>query len=375
MNLLKRSLLASLLLGSSSVSFAGQMNIGAKFVGWSSNYVQAFNGYEIWAPFSFNFKTKDGLGFYGQTEYGMGNYVDSLGGTTNTTKLNGFSDSVLGAELNFESFNVPSIFNVGFNIPTGDPTWEAKQVASSIPTDFINSRYQGRGFGVSALYGLSFPAGGSEIGAAAGYLYSGAFNPSYGAGAASANLKLGDSIFLSFNHVQPFSKNQSQIIRLSGFLFMPTQENGQNVFQMGPNINASYSWNNPNALSFEVGAQYYLPAQRLIGGQFTAEPKNSFGPRLYASPSYAFGDFVVAGRVKYVLTNGYAVTDTFYDGGGLLYGIEPSYRLSLGGDSALRFSAGYDGVIAMNAGVDAGGNKTNVLYTNWTGGIIYEVKL
>jgi hypothetical protein len=369
----KKAILLAVLAFLPTTSFAGQLSLGGKFVGWSSNYLQPFNGYEIWAPLSFNFKLKGGLGFYGQTEYGMGHYTDSLGGTANTIKLNALSDSVLGGEINFESFNVPSILNIGFNIPTGDPTWESKQVASSIPTQFINSRYQGRGFGVSALYGLSFPAGGAEIGAAAGYLYSGAFNPS--ASAASGNLKLGDSIFLSFNHVQPFSGNQSQIIRLSGFYFLPTQEGGQNVFQMGPNINASYSWSNPKALSLEVGGQYYLSAQRMIGGQFAAEPKASFGPRFYVVPSYAFWDLAVAGRVKYILANSYATTETFYNGGGLLYGIEPSYRLKLGSDSALHFSAGYDGIIAMNAGIDIDGAKTNVLYTNWTAGVTYEVKL
>ena len=359
----------------SSVVMAGQLDLGAQYVGWNSNYVQPFNGWELWAPLSLSFKLDPGIGIYAQTEYGLGNYTDSFGGNTETIQLNNFSDSVIGTEISFKSFSVPSILNIGINLPTGDQTWETKQIASSIPTDFINSRYRGRGLGVSAMYGFSVPAGSANIGMAVGYSYGGTFDPTSGSAVDTGQLKLGDALFVAFNHVQPFSGNQSQIIRMSSFYFLSTQQSGSNIYQAGPNINASYSWINPAAFSFDLGAQYYFPAQIPTNGQLVTEPQDSLGPRLYLSPSYVFGDLTVAGVAKYVLPNGYGISDTFYDGGGFLFGIEPSYRLKLDDASALKFAAGYDSIIALNAALDANGVKTNVLYNYWTFGTSYEVKL
>ncbi len=362
----------------SSLTFAGQLSVGGQFDSWSGNYVNPDGspapngGWELWAPLSLSVKVDTGLSFYGQTGYGNGKYTDPSG--SGTIYLNNFSDTVIGTEIAFKSFSVPSILNIGLNLPTGDQTWELKQIASSISTDFINSRYRGRGLGVSAMYGLSFPMGGSEIGVAAGYSYSGTFDPAIGTAADSGQLKLGDALFMAFNHVQSFSGNQSQIIRLSAFYFLSTQQNSSNVYQAGPNINASYSWINPTAFSFDFGGQYYFPSQLPIGGQFVTESHNSIGPRFYLSPSYAFGDLAIAVVAKYVLQNGYAITDLLYNGGGFLFGIDPSYRLKLDESSALKFTAGYDYVVTLDSGLDASGNKTNTLFNNWTFGTSYEVK-
>ncbi|HEY5037445.1 MAG TPA: hypothetical protein VIJ93_00065 [bacterium] len=364
--------------GLSASAFAGQLNLGVQYDGWNSNYLQPFNGWEVLAPFSLAFDLDKGIGIYAQTEFASGHYTDSLGAATETLNLNSLSDSVIGTEISFKSFSLPSILNIGVNIPTGDSTWEGKQLASNIPTEFVDSRYRGRGFGVSGFYGLSLPAGTGEFGVATGYLYSGAFIPALGLGPASQNLKMGDSIFLALNHVQPFSSDQNETIRLSAFYFLTTQQGGQNSIQMGPNINASYSWSNPSALSFEVGAQAYLPGQRVDNnGNFGPEPHYSYGPRFYVSPSYAFGDFTLGGMVKYVMPNGYAVTDAFYAAcyPGFLFGLDPSYRLKLDSDSALKFTASYDYIIAQNAGVDNTGALTNVIYGYWTFGTSYEIKL
>lgn len=380
MNMLKKFLaVTALLLTIVPAAVAGQLSIGGEFVGWNSNYVQPFNGWELWAPLSLSFNVDPGLSFYGQTEYGKGDYTDSTSGSPNTVYLNGFSDSVVGTELSFKSFDVPSILNIGVNIPTGDTTWEGKQIAASIPTNFIDSRYRGRGFGVSGMYGVAIPAGSAQIGAAAGYSHAGTFDPSANNPGSSASnldqLNLGDAVFVAFNHVQPFSDNQSQVIRLSGFYFLQTQQDNQPIYQAGPNINASYSWQNPNALSFDLGAQYYMPGQRQINGAFTTEPNISYGARLYLNPSYVMGDITLAAQAKYILPNGYAQGDTLYNDGGYLLGIEPSYRLKLDDSSAFKIYAGYDFVAALNAGPDANGNLTNVYYNNWTFGTNYEVKL
>src|SRR5258707_493973 len=146
----------------SSFAFAGQLNLGAQFQGWNSNYAPPANisGWEIWAPISMNFKLDSGINVYAQGEFGNEGYtyIDDKG-NGGTTYLTAFSDTVVGGEFNFKSFSAPSVLNVGINLPTGDPTWEAKQIGSNIPTQFIDSRYRGRGLGFSAMYGLSFPAG------------------------------------------------------------------------------------------------------------------------------------------------------------------------------------------------------------------------
>ncbi len=353
---------------------AGQLSLGGEFVGWSANYQAPANdsGYEWWAPLSVNFKLDPDFSVYGQTEFGSGSYTDPISGTANLTD---FSDTVIGGELHFQSFALPSMLSIGLNLPTGDPTWETKQITASIPTELVDSRYRGRGFGTSAFYGLSFPSGGGEFGAAAGYMYAGAFNPSYG-GAPINNLKIGDSAFLALNHVQPSTGNQSEIIRLSAYYSLPSQNAGQNLYQLGANFNASYSWSNPSALSFEVGAQYWMAGQ-IAGstGNWTPESNAYFGPRLYFDPSYSFGDFNVAGRLKYVLANGNSQGSPYYDGGGFLGGIEPSYKLGLDASSDIKVYGSFDYVAWLNGAFDINNNRTNVIYNLWTFGATYEVKL
>jgi hypothetical protein len=359
------------------VSQADELNVGVQFQGWNSNYLQPFNGYEIWAPLNCNFKLNPDISLYGQTEYGMGSYTSSLGGDTQTLNLNDISDTILGTEIHFKSLGQSSLVNVEFNIPTGNQSWETEQIPANIPTEYIDTRYRGRGFGVNALYGLSFPSGSGEFGAAAGYAYAGAFNPSYGLNAnLTSQLKLGDALFLALDHVQPFTGNQTETISLSAFQSFPTQEGGQDVYELGTNFNASYKWANPKAFSFEVGGQAWLPGQLAdSNGNLTSEPFNYLGPRFYLNPSYAFGDFVVAGRAKYIFPNGYTYGNAYYDGGGFLFGIEPSIVFKLGSDSGLKFFTSFDDVIQRNAAPDINDNLTNVIYNRWTFGSNYEVKL
>lgn len=360
---------------------AGQLSLGTEFVGWNSDYAVPFNGWELWAPLSVNFEVDKGFSVYGQTEFGNGSYTDSIQVTqTETTNLTNFSDTVVGSEFTFKSFGTDSLLNIGVNIPTGDPTWEAKQINANPPTEFIDSRYRGRGFGISALYGLSFPSGSGEFGAAAGYMYAGAFNPSYGS-LSNSQLKLGDSVFLSLNHVQSYSDGENEIIRLSSFYFLPTQTGGVNSYQLGTNFNASYSWVNPKALSFEVGAQYWMAGQVPdANGDLVAEPHAYYGPRFYLNPSYSFGDFALAARFKYILSNGYptptfSTPNPFYDGGGVLGGVEPSYSLKLDGSSDLKFTASFDDIIIFNVFGDDKNYDANANWTMWTFGTSYEVKL
>jgi hypothetical protein len=221
------------------------------------------------------------------------------------------------------------------------------------------------------------PDGRGEFSAGVGYLYSGAFNPSYGNVTQVNSLSLGSAVFLALNRVMPFQNDQNEIIRFSVYQSFPTTENGQNYYQLGTNFNGSYNWSNPKALSFELGVQYYLPsAWALNGGPLVTESLNSNGPRIYADSTYAFDDFSITGQVKYIFQNDYAPgTPIYYNGGGLLLGLGPAYRLKLGEDSSLKFSALADYVYANNYGVDVNGNLTNVNFLFWTVSTAYEMKL
>jgi len=366
---------SAVLIGFVGPVFAGQMTVGAQFQGWNSSFVQPYNGYEVWLPFSMNFRVDNKLGFYGQTEYGWGNYTEN----SQTINLANFSDSLVGMDLRFTSFSLPSMLNIGLELPTGDTTWEYKQILANVPTDFVDSRYRGRGFGLNAIYGLSFPAGEGEFGAALGYLYGGAWNlagnqasSSYASSIQSSDMRMGDSAFLALNHVQNYSNNQKDIIRISAFQSLPSQLGGQNVFQLGTNFNASYAWQDPKGLSFEVGGQAWLAGLRPDGnGNLVAESHYSYGPRFYLVPSYSFGDLAITGRAKYVLSNGYTAGDINYDGGGILLGIEPSYRMVLDSGSALKIFGSYDFIDALKYGV----GSLDATFNRWTFGSNFEVKL
>jgi hypothetical protein len=112
-----------------------------------------------------------------------------------------------------------------------------------------------------------------------------------------------------------------------------------------------------------------------------AETHSLFGPRFYLNPSYSFGDFTVAGRLKLILSNGYDTTNIYYDGGGFLGGIEPFYSFKLDGTSDLKFSASFD-YVSLNPTIANGGldpnnpsNQANPIFNLWTFGATYEVKL
>jgi len=360
----------------SSKALAGRLDLGLEYQGWSSNYQLSYSGWEILVPFSLSYEVAKGIKLYGVTEYASGHYTDQFI-SGQETALNNLSDTVLGADIHFNSFSLPALLNVAVNLPTGEPSWEAKQQNGGLPPQFVDSRYRGRGFGVNAVYGLSFPTGNGEIGATAGYMYSAAFNPNYDLMPFTGPLKLSDSLFLAFNHYLPFKSGEFQVIRLSGYYSMATQENGVDSFQMGPNLNASYSWNDPAAFSFELGGQYYFSSKRpeTAGGPLVTESQVYYAPRLYLAPSYSFGQFNLGGMVKYILANGYGINDSLYNGGGLLLSLRPGLNLPLDGISSLRISGSFGEIIAHNEGWDASFNRADAYYYRWTLGTNYEIKI
>jgi len=357
--------------------FAGQLSLGVKLDTWTTNFVSPVNGTEFFVPFALNFNLNPDINVYGETEFGVGSYTPSIDGSE-TTNLSALSDSLVGTEMRFKFFSLPALLNIGINIPSGDPTWESKQITANIPSEFVDTRYTGRGLGISALYGLSFPAGSSEFGMSLGYSYAGTYNPGSLPGLPSGDLKLGDSMFISVNHVTSFSGNQSQIIRLSAFNYLTTQVNKVDSYKQGPNFNASYSWNNPKALSFELGIQYFAAGQRPSPSDPTVlvtEANQYWAPRFYLNPTYALGDLTVSGLLKYVLPNGYTTGDAFYDGGGWLAGLEPNYKFNLDGASDIKLKASYQFIIHHNAGQDINLNYVDADYNLFTFGAYYEVRL
>jgi hypothetical protein len=348
--------------------FAGLLDLGAQYQDWTTNVTSPTQGHEFLVPLTLSVDPWKDVNFYAQSEFADDQYIDPINGTQN---LSDISDTVVGGKVGFKSFSLPSFVDIGVNIPTGNQAWETETQQANIPAEFVDYRYTAKGFGLSGIYGIALPAGATQYGIGAGYYYTGALNPFSN----SFNLKLGDSVFLSVNCVTTFEANQVQAITLSGYYFLPTLEQNQDFLWMGPNFNLSYSWTNPTAFSFEAGVQYFLSAQTQVNGQWEAEAHNSLGSRFYLDPAWAFGDFVLTGRVKYVLANGYDPSDLSYDGGGLLLGIGPSYQFHLDSRSSLKLSASYDNITADGAGADAQGNRVNIIYNRWTAGADYEIKL
>jgi len=369
---LRLASLAFLLLGSVPLARAAEdftLRIGAQFQGWSGDFVEPYNGVELWAPLSLSYRLDKDLRFFLLGKVGTGSYTDSVG-ATKTQNLADLTDTVLGGVGNFMHFGLPALLDLRVNLPTGDPSWESKQIPASIPTEFIGSRYQGRGFGVSAFYGLSFPEGKSSFGAGLGYLYTEAFVTDEVLSSLSDGLRLGDALFLVLNRIQDLKAGRSDRFRLTGTFFLPTLEGGEEIFHMGPNVNLSYAFLDPKGFSWEAGAQIFTPARRPGGGGLVAEPKNSFGQRLYFVPTLALEDgWAVSGRLKVIFANGYAEGEALYNGGGFLGGLEPSYKLDLGDRSSLKFSASYDRVLHTGGG--QGGMDAQ--YERWVLGTEYQV--
>ncbi|HVM33172.1 MAG TPA: hypothetical protein VMU88_08565, partial [bacterium] len=215
--------------------------------------------------------------------------------------------------------------------------------------------------------------GNEQFGVAAGYLFSGSYNT-----LSIPDLALGDSLFVGLNRVEAFGDNKSSAIRLTALYFLPTTLNGSNDIQEGPNVDASFSYEDPKGFSYEIGAQLFTPARRSnpVGSPLATEPHNSLGQRFYVAPSLAIGQLTIGALAKYILPNDYPQSDVAdYNGGGLLLGLTPTLVAPLDSVSDLKFSAGYDYIVAHNAGSIGGGPLGDIFYNYWQVGTNYEIKL
>jgi hypothetical protein len=356
----------------------GFASLGVQYDGWNTITTEPYYGSEFFLPFSFSYAPDPNWILSGQSSFAAGSYTDSIFGT-NTQNLSALTASSLTSDLYFTGFGIPNMVEVTLNMPTGDPSWETRQVASNIPTVFFNTRYQSEGWGVNALYGISIPAGGNvELGVSAGYSYTGAYNPNYG-NLASVQLKMGDSLFLALNRVESFADNKSSTFRLSAMAFLPTQENGLTDFQMGPNGSASYTFYDPAGFSWSLGLQIYTLAQRYYYDPVKAvvyglEPYGSSGERFYFTPSLALGNLNLGALFQVIFANGYPLADYsgLYNGGGVVLGFNPSYALPLDAASSLNLNGGLDYIIAFNASSDY---FDTIHYGYWTLGASYQIKI
>jgi hypothetical protein len=344
-------------------------SLGAHYDAWDSNVEPLYDGWEAWSPLSVSFGKSNQFNVYAQTQFSHGVY----NGTPDFT-LENLGDSQIGGEVDFNSWGMPSALLLSMNIPTGNTSWETKDSGSVVPTEFIDSRYQGRGFGLSAMYAFSAPIYNGSYGLALGYLYSTAFNPSVG-DANSENVKLGDSLFVSTNRAWVHSQDEHDVVQASFYYFLPTEQASTGDFEMGPNLNLSYAWENPRGFSWSVGGQYYLPGwQEQPDGTLTPTPHNLFGPRVFLNASYAIGDFSLQARSKYVFANDYPVTDPSndYDGGGYLVGGGPSFLIHFGKDSSLNLTGSYDYIDAIGL-VNTGSGREDAKLNQWGFGTDFEI--
>jgi hypothetical protein len=356
----------------------GQVSLGASFDSWAANTSLPFKGSEFFTPFSFTYGVDPNWWLSGQTAFAAGSYTDSLAGTE-TFNLSALTQSTLTSDYYFKGFEVPNMIEVSLTMPTGNPSWETKEVPSNIPAIFVNTRYQDEGWGVSGLYGLSFSAGASvNYGVSAGYSYAGAYDPYYG-GLPGNTLKIGDTLFAAFNRTESLPGSQSSIFRLCVMASLPTYLNGQTNFQIGPNGTASYSFNDPAGFSWNVGAQIYTLANRYYVNSSGAEvygqePYGSSGERFNFTPTLALGSLTLGGLLQYVQADGYPITDAsgLYNGGGFVFGFTPTYNLNLDADSILNLNAGYDFIVAHNGSV---GFTQDVDYQYWAVGASYSLKI
>ncbi len=368
--------------GTAQADYQGMITFGPDYSGWNAlNSIGPYSGFDLLAPLNVCYAPNPNWNLYGQTAFAAGKYTDSLAGTE-TLDLSNLTATSLGSQLCFKTFGVSSMAELDLTIPTGDPAWETKEIPSSVPMIFINSRYQDEGWGIGGLYALSFPSGKDvKFGVSLGYNYSGPYNPDSGFPQDSP-FKIGDCFFLALNRIESFPNHQSSTFRFSAMAYEPTLENGLTDFQLGPNFTASYSFYNPAGFSWEIGGMVYTLAQRyyLSGSSvvYGFEPYGSSGEQLNASPSYTFGNFSIGGQVKYVWANGYPLWDSsgLYDGGGWMFGLNPSYFVPLDKGSALNFSGGFDYVIAHNAAYDPALDiPVDLRYRFWTLNALYEFKI
>lgn len=355
-----------------AVFAGGAFGTGARYERWESNFERPFNGWEAWMPLHLQFTAGDALQFYAESRWGTGNYESSLGVVPHTDRRTAFSDTVAGGEASFMVFGQPSLFSLEFNLPTGDEEWEARQMAANIPTEFVPSRYRGRGFGVSALFGMVFPGEGTQTGAALGYLFSGSFNPDQ---ALVANdLKIGDSVFLAWNRIRASESGRETRWRIAFLHFRPSERDGRGVFQLGQNVNFSYGRFRAEGISWELAAELYAKSKRREGEELKTEAHHSLGPRFTLLPAWSRGNFSLLGHLKWVAPNGYPEENANFDAGGWRFGLEPALRLGTGSRSSLRLSTSWDSVIDRKGGLDAAGNRIDVTYHRWTFGSEYEVR-
>ena len=372
-------------------STTGGFSIGGQFWSWAPNFPMAPSQNEFYLPVSLWVNASRNFSLYFQTELGVDTAISYSYpyGITNPTYAN-LSGTTVGAQIKLGSGPVQPFVNLGFNLPSGDTS--LSNIQYELPPEFVDVRYQGVTFGISALAGIEISDGSIEYTLRAGYMDPGVFNQTFDLPQGNINnSRNNDTFLLSVNRTQSFENDKTQDFGLWVLAYDPLQSGGMPYFQLGPSFDFYYRLKNPLGFSLDSGVQLFvnsqigLPIFHPVGlyGYFTygplaSEPHNFRGPRLYLNPSIAIKQVTLAFQVHYLFPNDYPLGsfygyNAYYDGGGWLLGFGPVWRIPTGEKSAIKLSANYQKIIQQNAAVDINSNSVDLLYDVFQFGVKYEI--
>ena len=368
-------------------AFAGSFSIGTQFWSYSDSF--RFSGNEFYMPVSVSVDPAKDFSLYLQTELGVVTHTNSpsFPGGNSYTYIN-LSDSMLGVQFKLEPGAVQPFVNLGLNLPMGD--YSLGDAQSFLPSDFVDARYLGGYFGISALAGVEIPDHSIGYFLWVGYMGPNVFNQTFGLPQDNVNNSLFANATWIFSAArsQSLGSGQSQEF---GFWFLGYDSPkfyGYALDQLGPSFDFYYRLKNPQGFSLDSGVQLFLTSEgggslefetngnTIVPVSYTPlkpELHNSRGPRFYLNPSLAIQDVTLAFQVTRVFPNDYPLGYFPYDGGGWLLGLAPIWRIKTGEKSAFKLSANYQKIILQNGAVDENGVFTDLQYDVFQFGAGYEM--
>ncbi len=361
-----------------------QIQTGYVFDGWMSDSVQ--NGYENRFPITYSF-IRPNFAFRLGTAFVAGDYRQNdvpakgyIGSDFSASKL---SDSDVGMSYRFDlGESLKSQIDGNINIPTGDPSWEARQEQSgSIPYVFEPSFYHGRGWGMNLFYSMTSVNPGYESSLGMGYVATSTYDTGlvgFGSYYPGDTLIVTGAVAFKMTGADALGFRAAHTFPLESVNADPSEDfvagqssifSTQWVSKMGSDklvVNASYTLYNKG-----WQADLFVPSGTLI-----ESPGSFLGDRLEIHPilGYVAGQDMTmeSGLIwKRVFKNGYSFADTgLYQGGGNLFGVEQSVTFQL--DKSTFWNVA--GLYHFIANDDMGQNHETINYHRFTLGTNVGIK-